>query len=143
MQYGGFWGTASISHFLKQNKLIKAGSHPIANATEINVGTLGIGNGAIDLGAQMKGFPDFAINNTYGIQVYSDDIYAQAMKNITAPDIGCFALLNKCRALAKEKDPEGYGTDDEVNEACVLASNVCFILIQGAYGTYGDVSSLH
>lgn len=88
----------------------------------------------------MMGFPEFAVNNTYGIKVYDDDIYAQAIQNITAPDVGCYALADTCRALAKAKDPKGFGNDDEVNEACVMATAICFGLIQGAYTTYSNVS---
>lgn len=86
-----------------------------------------------------KGYPNTAYNNTCGIQVYSKQIYEQTMDNVTDPETGCYALIDQCRQLALLSDPQGLGTNATVNEACGLASQVCFGLVQGAFTTYSDV----
>lgn len=115
-------------------------THPNANATALPLGTLGIGNGCIDTRVMIPSFPNMAYNNTYGIQVYNESIYETAMNNITAPQTGCYDLIDSCRALAAAGDPTGQGNNDTVNLACQAASEMCFEWIQEAYLTYSDVS---
>jgi len=81
-----------------------------------------------------------AVNNTYGIEVYSHDTYEQAKANITKEG-GCNDLVKECRALQAAKDPLGLGDNDDVNTACQTASLVCFGWIQGAYLAYSNRSA--
>lgn len=86
------------------------------------------------------GFPEFARNNTYGIEIYSEEVAGTITANITAPELGCHALIDQCRALAKQGDPMGFGNNATVNAACSAASGVCFMVVQGAYAAFTDVS---
>lgn len=102
--------------------------------------TLGILNGCIDSRAMAPGIPEFAYNNTYGIRAYSRDIYDQAVANVTRPDTGCIALIDSCRALAAEGDPDFTGMNQTVNGACYLATEYCFLVIENAASRYSTVS---
>jgi hypothetical protein len=82
------------------------------------------------------GFPDFALNNTYDLPTYSKEVAEMVLGNITAPDVGCLALVDKCRAAVAKDDPESTGTNNEVNEICLKAMGVCF----GAVTIYDEVS---
>ncbi|MBE3041384.1 hypothetical protein IMZ48_02130 [Candidatus Bathyarchaeota archaeon] len=90
---------------------------------------------------QGPGFPDFAMNNTYGYQAYSEEVYEMAMGNLTAPGTGCEDLIKKCRDVAKANDPDSLGNDAEANEDCTAATAVCFGVVQGAYTEVSDVST--
>lgn len=86
-----------------------------------------------------ESFPQAAYNNTYGIKVYSEEVFNEAMAAITAPKEGCHALIDNCRALAKEGDPQSFGYNETVNNACVAATNVCYFKIQGALSANSNV----
>ncbi|SPO05481.1 related to serine-type carboxypeptidase Z precursor [Cephalotrichum gorgonifer] len=139
--YGGFWGPGFLSYFLTQNEDIAAGTNPDKNAVSLNLSTLGLGNGCIDSFVQGPGFPEFAINNTYGYKAYSDDVYEMAMGNLTAPGTGCLDLIKACRETAAANDPESIGADAATNEACIAATAVCWGVVQGAYTTVSDRSA--
>ncbi|WAO88845.1 Hypothetical protein NCS54_00620700 [Fusarium falciforme] len=138
--YGGMYGPHFFSYFQDQNKLIKNETPSLENTTTLNLATLGLDEPGIDYRAMARGYPMFGHNNTYGIQVLSEDVYEELMTNIVAPDEGCYALIDRCRALVSEGDPERFGTNETVNEACVEATNMCFGVIQGAYGELSDRS---
>jgi len=61
------------------------------------------------------------------------------LEKIEEPDTGCYALIDKCRALVAEGDPERFGNNETVNEACLAATNLCFFGIQGTYQATSDV----
>ena len=102
---------------------------------------MGLGNACIDSLVQGPGFPDFAMNNTYGYQAYSEEVYEMAMGNLTAPETGCEDLIKKCREVAAANDPNSLGNDAEANEACTAATAVCFGVVQGAYTEVSNVSN--
>ena len=108
-----------------------------------NLSTLGLGNACIDSLVQGPGFLEFAVNNTYGYQAYSDEMYDMAAGNFTAPGTGCVDLIKACRETANANDPESLGDDAEANEACVAASTVCFGIVQGAFTEFSDVSCIN
>lgn len=83
---------------------------------------------------------EFAVNNTYGYQAYSDEVYDMAAGNFTAPKTGCADLIKACRETANANDPGSFGTDAEANQACVAASTVCYGAVQGAFTEFSDVS---
>lgn len=140
VQYAGFWAPGFLSHFITQNDAINAGTHPDKNATALNLSTLGLGNACIDSLVQGPGFLEFAVNNTYGFQAYSEEVYEMAAGNLTAPGTGCIDLIEACRETAGDKDPGSFGTDAETNEACVAATAVCYGAVQGAFTEFSDVS---
>ncbi|KAH8881808.1 alpha/beta-hydrolase [Thozetella sp. PMI_491] len=139
--FGGLWAPAFLSHFITQNELVSNCTHPNENATILTPGTLGIGNGCIDFKIIAESYPHMAYNNTYGIQVYNESIYEVAMHNVTAPNTGCHALVDSCRAAAKEGDPTSQGTNDTVNAACQAASQACWLFVQQSYVKYSDHST--
>ncbi|CAI6100721.1 unnamed protein product [Clonostachys chloroleuca] len=126
VSYGGLYAPLFASHFLDQNELIKNGTHEVANATAFNMATVGIINGLVEMSSMLMGFPDYARNNTFGLPVYSEDVYQEVVKNITAPEQGCLALIDQCRAVAPKGDPENKGNNDDVNKVCSAASQFCF-----------------
>lgn len=65
-QYGGHYGPAFFDYFYEHNLAISNGTE---NGTRMNMGTLGILGGSIDLKIQMPYYNIFASNNTYGIKV--------------------------------------------------------------------------
>ncbi|KAL6354101.1 hypothetical protein LRP88_12435 [Fusarium phalaenopsidis] len=138
--YGGMYGPHFFSYFQDQNELIENGAPSLENATALNLATLGLDEPGIDYRAMTMGYPTFGHNNTYGIQVLSEEVYEELVAKIVAPDEGCYALIDRCRGLVSEGDPERFGTNGTVNEACVEATNMCFGVIQGAYGVLSDRS---
>jgi hypothetical protein len=85
------------------------------------------------------GYPTFAYNNTFGLQIYGEEVYDMVVGNITEPETGCLALIDECRRLADEGDPHSFGNNQTVNEACVAATDLCFNKVQGAYQELSDV----
>lgn len=88
----------------------------------------------------LMGFPDYARNNTFGLPVYSEDVYQEVVKNITAPEQGCLALIDQCRAVAPKGDPENKGNNDDVNKICSAASQFCFGTILQSFESNAPVS---
>lgn len=141
-QYGGLYGPAFFSHFHEQNDLIRSGEvePQFANATVLDLRTLGLADACVDGRTMALGSAQFAHNNTYGVQVFSDELYAAVTEGITAPETGCYSLIDQCRALAEEGDPEGFGRNATVNSACSVATKYCFLMLQAAYTSMTDVS---
>ena len=54
-----------FDHFYKQNEKIANGT---VKGVHLEFNTLGIINGIIDEGIQAGHYPEFAVNNTYGIK---------------------------------------------------------------------------
>lgn len=121
-----------MSYFSKQNDLIADDQHKLSTAKELNLATLGLLEPAIDTRYMSKAFPEFALNNTYGIEVYSQEVYIATKELVEDPGEGCLALIDECRTLAAEGDPQNFGTNETVNEACGEASQVCYFGVQEA-----------
>jgi hypothetical protein len=94
-------------------------------------------NGCIDLLSQQLSYPEFAHNNTYGIQAINESLYEEAISNHHRPKTGCLALILKCQSLADKFDPDAYGIDEEVNAACAEASDYCTAQVEGQYDLSG------
>ena len=90
--------------------------------------------------SQGPAYPEFAYNNTYGIQVITKEVYDEAKRNVTAPG-GCLDTISMCRAAANTSDPQGLGTNETVNQTCQAATFLCFIQVQGAYNANSTVST--
>jgi hypothetical protein len=76
-----------------------------------------------------------AYNNTYGIKTINQTVYEQAKNDWSKPG-GCKDLIIRCRELAAEGDPNVYGNNHTVNEACMAADVYCSNNVEGAYPTY-------
>ncbi|CAH0051499.1 unnamed protein product [Clonostachys solani] len=141
VSYGGFYGPGTFEYFQDQNDLIKNNeTGALPNATPLNLATLGLADACIDTRAMAMGYPTFAYNNTFGLQIYPEEVFEKAMAAIVEPEKGCYALIDQCRKLAEQGDPLSYGSNKTVNEACVAASKTCFFGIQAAYSEAGDRS---
>ncbi|KAJ4171484.1 hypothetical protein NW754_013252 [Fusarium falciforme] len=121
VSYGGLYAPVFGSYFIDQNKKIEKGDPPAANSTVLNLVTVGLLNAMVDIRSMALGFPDFALNNTYDLPVYSEEVAEMVLGNITAPDVGCLTLVDKCRAAVTRDDPESTGTNNHVNEICFKA----------------------
>lgn len=140
LKYGGFYGPNYFSYFQDQNTLISNGHPTFENATVLNLATLGLLEPAVDGRALAKGYAQFGHHNTYGLQIFDDKTYESMIEKIEEPKTGCYALIDRCRALAKQGDPERFGNNKTVNAACMAATKLCFFDIQGTYGALSDVS---
>ncbi|KAJ7347264.1 Alpha/Beta hydrolase protein [Mycena albidolilacea] len=119
--YGGHYGPTFASYFEAQNQLIAAGNIS-SPAIELHIDTLGLINACIDSGIQTATYPVFAFNNTYGLQGINETEYQTAVAAIPK----CQSLTETCRTMGDNLDPEGWGNNPQVNEACAAAFQFCF-----------------
>jgi len=101
--------------------------------------TLGITNGCIDQLYHTPSYPEYAYNNTYGVQFIPEPIYKEAVLNFTKPG-GCKDLTLQCRELGEQGDPDWTGNNATVNTACDLATEYCFVYVAGAFIALNNVS---
>lgn len=131
--YGGHYAPAFAKLFQKMNKKIANRSKDVSkHHRQIHFDTIGIINGCIDMLLQTFYFPQMAFNNSYGIQVYDREIYDKAITDYKKPG-GCRDLIEKCRDLASQGDPDMYGNNQTVNTACIEANNNCRYVIEQAF----------
>lgn len=119
--YGGHYGPAFYKYFYDQNELIKNGS---AKGVELNMHTLGIINGIISASIQTPYYPEFAVNNTYGIKAVNDTIYTFMKMNWEFPD-GCRDAITYC-IEGDRSTPDGLAV-------CSQAVGICRNLVEGPY----------
>ncbi|KAL8801144.1 MAG: hypothetical protein Q9182_004649 [Xanthomendoza sp. 2 TL-2023] len=146
--YGGRYGPAFAAFFEEQN--MRIANKSISEEGEeyiIHLDTLGIINGCIDLLIQEPYYPEFAYNNTYGIEAINQTLYQQALDNFNRPNTGCKALILECQALASEGDPNATGNNATVNQACSAANLYCSNEVEAQYinssgRNYYDIASI-
>jgi carboxypeptidase C (cathepsin A) len=126
--YGGHYGPVFADFFGKQNSLIIAGTIP-APAIQLHIDTVGLVNACIDIDTQIPSYPQFAFNNTFGIEAINETQYATAISSTAM----CLNMTGVCRSMADEQDPEGLGNNDEVNKACLNAYLFCFSRMHDGY----------
>ena len=119
--YGGHYGPAFYNYFYDQNLAIANGT---ANGTQLIMDTLGIGNGIIDEGIQAPYYPEFAVNNTYGIKAVNDSIYTFMTTANIIPG-GCQDYVAYC-AESDVSTFDGMST-------CASATAICRNLVEGPY----------
>ncbi|KAI9665801.1 MAG: hypothetical protein M1821_003735 [Bathelium mastoideum] len=122
--YGGHYGPAFFNYFYDQNQAIANGS---ASGIYLNFNTLGIGNGIIDEYTQAPYYPEFAVNNTYGIKAYNDTVYDYARFATYWPN-GCLAQVAGCREV-NQSTLSGQAV-------CTEAENMCRDNVEGPYYTF-------
>lgn len=83
---------------------------------------MGLINACVDINTQMPYYPVMANNNTYGIKLFNESAYAGAVKAVPQ----CLNLTTTCRGMVDKLDPEGWGNNTEVNQACLQAYAYCF-----------------
>ncbi len=119
--YGGHYGPSFFSYFEDQNKAIANGTQ---NGTQLVMDTLGIGNGIIDEQIQAPYYPEFAVNNTYGIKSVSDSVYLDMKAAYYNPGM-CRDQVAACAATDRSTD---LGLS-----ICSNASNTCRAYVEGPY----------
>jgi carboxypeptidase C (cathepsin A) len=138
--YGGHYGPAFYNYFYKQNLKIQNGSMP---GYQLNFNSLGIINGIIDETIQAEQYPEFAMNNTYGIKAYNDTVYSYA-KFANNMYNGCLAQISVCRAAA-EANASYYHVDAPITQAeltpgvlqiCNEAADMCRDNVESPYYYY-------
>ena len=129
--YGGKYGPAMAKVFKEQNKLRLA--KPVTNSSilEINLVSLGIINGLVDILIQGPYWPRFAYKNSYNIAIFSLLEQQTAASAFLAPD-GCQQTTLSCRSIAAVLDPENLGNNPTVNQICSSA----YIACQQVFGIY-------
>ncbi|KAM0163875.1 hypothetical protein ACHAPG_001028 [Botrytis cinerea] len=124
--YGGHYGPAFYKYFYDRNQEIANGT--IAGV-HLDFNTLGVGNGIIDEYIQAPFYPEFAVNNTYGIKAYNDTVYNFAKFALNMGN-GCLDQIGFCRAT---------NLTTAVEQAiCTEAENICRDTVEGVFYTYGE-----
>jgi carboxypeptidase C (cathepsin A) len=123
--YGGHYGPAFYNYFYDQNQLVANGS---VDGIQLNFNSLGIGNGIIDEATQAPYYPEFAVNNTYGIKAVNDTVY-NYMKFACFMGNGCLDQISLCRATNRTLPSD--------LAVCAEAENMCRDNVEGPYYTFG------
>lgn len=80
----------------------------------------------------MPAYPQFAYNNTYGLQVPSEEEFSLAVQAFPK----CEKLVETCRQLVASEDPNNRGTSTDANTACDGAFTTCFGTMWNAYNKH-------
>ncbi|KUJ22719.1 putative carboxypeptidase S1 [Mollisia scopiformis] len=123
--YGGHYGPAFFNYFYEQNQLIANGT---TEGIQLNFNTLGVGNGIISEQVQAPHYPEFAMNNTYGIKAYNDTVYNYA-KFATYMVNGCLDQISFCSTTNR--------TQLSDLAICTEAENMCRDNVESPYYSYG------
>ncbi|KAK8220320.1 Alpha/Beta hydrolase protein [Phyllosticta capitalensis] len=124
--YGGHYGPSFFQYFYEHNQKIAKGEEA---GIQLQLNTLGIGNGVIDELIQMPYYPEFAVNNTYGIKGINDTEYTFAKFALNRRG-GCIDQIAACRKT-------NYTTPTE-RAICAQASNMCRDNVEGIYEALSD-----
>ncbi|CAG8081894.1 unnamed protein product [Penicillium olsonii] len=111
--YGGHYGPAFFDHFYRENQKIANGTQ---EGIQLDFNTLGIINGIIDEGIQVPHYPEFAVNNTYGIKAINDTVY-NYMKFANEMPNGCQDQVLTCKLTNR--------TSLSDHALCTEATNMC------------------
>ncbi|KAJ5464189.1 hypothetical protein N7475_007324 [Penicillium sp. IBT 31633x] len=122
--YGGHWGPTFFDHFYEQNQKIENGT---LDGVQLEFNTLGIINGLIDQGIQANYYPEFAVNNTYGIKSVNDTVY-NYMKFANEMPKGCQTLIALCNLTKRQAVPD-YAM-------CSEATYMCRDNVEGPYYSF-------
>ncbi|KAF1845461.1 alpha/beta-hydrolase [Cucurbitaria berberidis CBS 394.84] len=135
--YGGIYGPAFANFFEDQNDRRKNGSLP-ANTLEIQLESIGIVNGMMDLLIQTIAVANFTHSNSYGIEAIDLVKFQNYISHINSDD-GCRGLVAQCRSRMAITDPEGSGRDEDTDYLCAKAQNACNLIAAPLYA-YTDKS---
>ena len=119
--YGGHYGPAFYNYMTDQNAAIANGS---MQGMPLVMQNLGIINGIIDEYIQAPYYPEFAVNNTYGIKAVNDTVY-NYMKFATYMPNGCLDQINFCRQTNR--------SNDNAYAICSEATSMCRDNVEGPY----------
>ncbi|KAK3675894.1 hypothetical protein LTR78_004086 [Recurvomyces mirabilis] len=133
--YGGKYGPVFARHFEQQNQYRSNGTLPMNSTLAIQLETVGIMNGLVDDLIQDATFPQFAFNNTYGIQAMDLTDQLNGLSAFSGIG-GCRDQILACRSAMNSTDPEGYGDVDATNAMCESAQINC-LNVSAAYFANG------
>lgn len=135
--YGGKYAPAFANFFMQQNELRSNGSISSNDTLAIQLESVGIVNGLIDDLIQDAYYPQFAYNNTYGVQAITQ---TQELNDIAIFQNQCLPQIHTCRAAMAAGDPEGYGDNATVNSLCSEAqwtcNNLTLAYVEAGYDVY-------
>jgi len=120
--YGGRYGPQFASTFYAKNTLIKDGS--VCHAEILEFDTLGLINAWLDPTAHLKAYADFAVNNTYGVEMVNQTVLAAMQANLTSAG-GCLDLTAQCQAAAQAQDPLDSTYNTTIDALCATALQQC------------------
>ncbi|KAF2624499.1 alpha/beta-hydrolase [Macroventuria anomochaeta] len=123
--YGGHYGPGFYNYFYKQNEAIRNGS---IKGVELHMDILGFINGIINGQIQGPYYPEFAVNNTYGINAYNDTVYIFAKQAFYFPG-GCNDQIEYCKQSNRSTE-DGQLT-------CSTAMTLCRSLVEEPYYNFG------
>lgn len=116
--YGGKFGPVFASYFEEQNQAILNGQLSSTTTLPIKLQSVGILNGQVDDLIQDYYYPEFAFNNTYGIQGISQTAQINALTNYTSE---CVPAIQACRSAIASP----YGDSADANRLCESAQYTC------------------
>ncbi|PLB44706.1 putative carboxypeptidase S1 [Aspergillus steynii IBT 23096] len=124
--YGGHYGPAFFNYFHEQNERIANGT---VDGIHLDFNSLGIINGIIDEAIQASYYPEFAVNNSYGIKAVNETVYNYMKFANTMPN-GCQDQV----ALCKQTNRTSLGD----YAICTEATNMCRDNVEGPYYAIGE-----
>lgn len=131
--YGGHWGPVFFNYFRKQNDLIAEDES--SQQIHLDLGTLTIVNGIIDYKTQAPSYPQFARDNTHGIEV--NDTVADYMEfSLRMSGNGCLDQIDLCEATGSALNASLI--DDFI---CNSASSICRNTVELVYVQYSEFNS--
>ncbi|KAF7924148.1 uncharacterized protein EAE97_010760 [Botrytis byssoidea] len=130
--YGGKYGPAFATLWEEQNEKRANGTLSKSTTIDIKLKSLGIVNGCVDDLIQAPYYPDFAVNNTFGLSAINPTRAKLATANFYASG-GCKDLITQCRAAVQKQDPTNEGNVSSVNTACSNAYNSCLTNVLEPY----------
>ncbi|KAF2170191.1 hypothetical protein M409DRAFT_19794 [Zasmidium cellare ATCC 36951] len=120
--YGGHYGPGFVDYLLHKNELIRNGTSSEPGAHYLHLKSLGIINGCIDAPDMIESEITFPFNNTYGLQLISDENYEHSIKEFHRKG-GVLDAINECRELVQKTDPHDHGEQAKTNKVCAEAAD--------------------
>ncbi|EAQ83262.1 hypothetical protein CHGG_09666 [Chaetomium globosum CBS 148.51] len=115
--YGGRYGPGFFRFFQEQNERIANGSLSHPGARPLQLGTLGIINGAIDWSILAEACFDFPFNNTYTPPLYPPSLHTSLLHNWTRPH-GWHAQLLACQTALLSPHPNPNPPNTNISTLC-------------------------
>ncbi|KAK5046078.1 hypothetical protein LTR84_008535 [Exophiala bonariae] len=134
--YGGKYGPAVGLFFRSQNDRRRHDLDYANRTIEVSLKSLGIINGWVDLLTQAPFHPQFAYQNSYGIEAISQLQQLNTLSSYRGAN-GCQQATLECRALSSALDPLANGNIPQVNKACSTAQYICQTQVIGPYTLSG------
>ncbi|CAK3786377.1 Carboxypeptidase C (cathepsin A) [Lecanosticta acicola] len=131
VSYGGKYAPAIASFFEEQNEKIQTGKWKLPGK-ELNVDTLIVDSGCVDLPASWFSYPVMAVNNTYGIKAVNESTVHKMLHDLNRPG-GCLDQAYHCGNLSLKYDPLNVGINETVNHVCFKAGKFCDDEVQGPF----------